>query len=235
MATGLVANLLVQATGTLIPANQTYSNFITVTTANNACLLPAGPLPSGTQFTIRNSGASGLQVFPNVGSAINGLAINLPYVIPVGQQANFVVASDSTLGAGCLRFLTMAESALAKTQLVDAGATRTLTASESGSVFSVSAAAARVYTLPAVAAGLNYKFMITTAGANTVGITAAGLLNGAANLGAAGAVTCVVAAASNTLQFAAAAPLGSWASVTCDGTVWHIAGQCCMAAGFTLP
>src|SRR5947209_2954708 len=99
----LTATLLVQATGTAIKSGASYSQFGTCTITNNACTLPSG-VPSGTSYTIRNDGATGLQVFPPSAGAINGLAANAAYNIPVSSQATFTVAPNSTLAASGVQY-----------------------------------------------------------------------------------------------------------------------------------
>ena len=58
-------------------------NIVTTVPAGTGVVLPAG-LP-GRQVTIANEGANPLLVYPALGAAIDGLAVNAPITVPVGQ------------------------------------------------------------------------------------------------------------------------------------------------------
>lgn len=120
---------------------------------------------------------------------------------------------------------------------VTLGADRAIGVAESGCLFTMSAAAARIYTLPAVAtsAGTRYRFVVGTAGANTITIRAATAVTiGPLNLGAAGAVTVLLAANHADVIFAVNQAIGAYVDYHCDGTKWYVHGQSLIAAGFTV-
>lgn len=109
-----------------------------------------------------------------------------------------------------------------------------LTASESGSVFFLNSATEFATTLPAPAAGLHFTFVITAApsGANytVVTETATNIIYGSAEVNGAS----VPAVAEDSINFvSAAAAIGDWVSVWCDGTNWYVKGMGVAAGSIT--
>ena len=62
----------------------TDENFVTTVAAGTGVQLPAALL--GKTITVINKGANPLLVYPATGAAIDGLAVNLPVTVPVGQS-----------------------------------------------------------------------------------------------------------------------------------------------------
>lgn len=113
-------------------------------------------------------------------------------------------------------------------------AANVLTAAESGSVFFLNSAAEFATTLPAPAAGLHFTFVITAApsGANytVVTETATNIIYGSAEVNGAS----VPAVAEDSINFvSAAAAIGDWVSVWCDGTNWYVKGMGVAAGSIT--
>ncbi|MEK6897612.1 MAG: hypothetical protein AABW93_03725 [Nanoarchaeota archaeon] len=113
-------------------------------------------------------------------------------------------------------------------------AANVLTAAESGSVFFLNSATEFATTLPAPAAGLHFTFVITAApsGANytVVTETATNIIYGSAEVNGAS----VPAVAEDSINFvSAAAAIGDWVSVWCDGTNWYVKGMGVAAGSIT--
>ena len=109
-----------------------------------------------------------------------------------------------------------------------------ITAAESGTVFFLNSATEFASTLPAVQAGLHFTFIITAApsGANYTVVT-----NGGADVIQGQAVvngSAVPAVNEDSINFvSAAAAVGDYVELWCDGTNWYVAGQGVAAGAIT--
>lgn len=97
MATESVYNLTATGTtqGTAALASQGYTSFGTVP-ANSGTILPSATI-TGHQYIIDNQGVNTLNVYPSVGSSINGLAVNAPITVPAGS-ATLLISSAYNSG-----------------------------------------------------------------------------------------------------------------------------------------
>jgi len=94
VTTGIVANLLVQATATPIDYVSLFNQISVSTSANNAVVLPVNPL-QGIAYSFRNDGVANLQVFPALGAQINSLGVNNSFSVPAGDIANILATSQT--------------------------------------------------------------------------------------------------------------------------------------------
>lgn len=98
VASGLTALVNATQVGALQLSSYAFlSQFSTVTNAANSCLLPINP-SSGQVCRVRNDSATGfnLNVFPQVGGQINALGVNIAFLLPVGETAEFVSSGSFT-------------------------------------------------------------------------------------------------------------------------------------------
>lgn len=75
-----------QGQGTLSGASEHY--YVT-TTANNPSGVTLPSASSGRRITVYNYGTNPINIYPNTSAAINGLAINTPVTLPVGELMIF--------------------------------------------------------------------------------------------------------------------------------------------------
>ena len=90
---GLIGGTNTQAAGTVVG---TGINIFATVAASTAAVLPAGT--GAAVLYILNNGANALNVFPNVGGNINGLANNavLTAAVPAGKIAEFITQDGVT-------------------------------------------------------------------------------------------------------------------------------------------
>lgn len=74
--------------GSALPIVTMISRFTTVATTGDSAILPTGV--AGMSITIINAGANSMNVFPDVGSTINGGAANAAYALAAGKTAQIV-------------------------------------------------------------------------------------------------------------------------------------------------
>lgn len=84
-----------QTGATLI--SRTVSRFTTVATGGDSSLLP--PANAGLRYTVLNAGAASMNVFPNVGDAINAGAANAAFAVANAKSATFFCAVNGTWNA----------------------------------------------------------------------------------------------------------------------------------------
>ncbi len=70
-------------------------NVVTTTPASTGVILPASL--AGNKVTVVNVGANALLVYPPVGAAIDGLSVNIPVSVPVGQAYDVTGATSTQL------------------------------------------------------------------------------------------------------------------------------------------
>jgi len=117
-----------------------------------------------------------------------------------------------------------------KLKVENVAAARTLTAADSGKVFTLDQSSAFSITLPTAAAagaGWHAKFIVTTADSNAVKVipnsaedTLIGMITSADSSGGESAESGV-----DELVWAAAAVVGDWAELVCDGSNFYVSGQ----------
>lgn len=74
-----------QASGT--PITTMLSRFTTVVTIGDSALLPVST--PGMNITVSNAAANSMNVFPDVGGAVNGAGANAAFALPGGKTATF--------------------------------------------------------------------------------------------------------------------------------------------------
>ena len=84
-----------QTGATLI--SRTFTRFTTVATTADSALLPAAS--AGLTYTVKNAGANSMNVFPNVGDAINALSANAAFAVAAGKAAQFFCVVNGTWDA----------------------------------------------------------------------------------------------------------------------------------------
>ncbi len=132
------------------------NNITTVATAHDSVKLPTAV--TGASITVKNSGASDLDIFPATGDSIDALAVNLAVTIAPGSVATFVAKSTDVWESNTDETLTLNAPTTASGQLVvkaanNAGNTKTVVTNDSQ-------AAARTYSVPD--AGADAKFVMTS-------------------------------------------------------------------------
>ena len=107
----------------------------------------------------------------------------------------------------------------------------TLDMGDSGKIYMVYSTVARTITLPAVSAGLKFKFIMTDTTADSSITTNEGtaLFKGGAECGDA-----YLTLAGTTIIVEAAATVGDWLELVCDGTYWYVSGHTSAGAGFSV-
>jgi hypothetical protein len=73
---------------------QDITRFVTVVTIGDSGALPAAV--KGKRLTVNNTAANSMNVFPQVGEAINALAVNVAYALAGGKTAQFTCAVNGT-------------------------------------------------------------------------------------------------------------------------------------------
>ena len=93
---------------------------------------------------------------------------------------------------------------------------------DSGKTYFVESTVARTITLPAVKAGLKFKFVATDTTADSSIATSEGtaLLKGGSEAG-----NSYLTLAGTTIIVEAAASVGDWLEMVCDGTYWYVSGH----------
>ena len=118
----------------------------------------------------------------------------------------------------------------------------TISELDSGKTIIVLAQAAiQTYTLPAAKLGLRYRFLVGSALVAfnvTIASAVAGAIYGTLlNLTPGAAAACVITATqkgpSNSLVITAAARLGDYVDMNCDGTFWYVSRLSTVAVGLT--
>jgi len=191
----------------------------------------------------QNTGAGGVgsyAVYINAtGANVEGLRVDAGVVL--FDETLEVTGATTLTGAATLSSTltvtgaTTLSSTLSYRNLTEVvTAANVLTAAESGSVFFLNSGTEFASTLPAPAAGLNFTFVITAApsGANYTVVTesAANIIYGSAEVNGAS----VPAVAEDSINFvSAAAAIGDWVSVWCDGTNWYVKGLGVAAGSIT--
>ena len=69
---------------------RTISRFTTVATGGDSSMLP--PAAAGLSYTVLNSGAASMNVFPTVGDYINAGAVNAAFAVANAKSATFFCA-----------------------------------------------------------------------------------------------------------------------------------------------
>ena len=112
-----------------------------------------------------------------------------------------------------------------------AASSHTLDMGDSGKVYMLSSTVARTITLPAVAAGLKFKFIATDTTADSSITTSEGtaLFKGGAEAG-----NSYLTLAGTTIVVEAAATVGDWLELVCDGTYWYVSGHGAHDASFSV-
>lgn len=219
------------ANNTQTAALQLASNFNQITTCTavlNSCLLPLNASP-GQACKIRNDSATGfsLNVFPQTGGVINGLAANAAFILPLGGMIE-LIASTSVNWLVAQTNVTSGNSSLIP-NVVSITTTTTFTSGDSGKVFMVNQTGGYTCTLPAVAtsAGVNYKFIVSTAAAAVVIINAAAAtpIVGHAIVGPIAGATINVGAGTLSVRFSTSCVLGDMIELYCNGTNWFALGR----------
>ena len=102
---------------------------------------------------------------------------------------------------------------------------------DSGKTYFLESTVARTITLPAVKAGLKFKFIATDTTADSSIATGEGtaLLKGGAECGDA-----YLTLAGTSIIVEAAASVGDWLEMICDGTYWYVSGHSAAGAGFSV-
>lgn len=118
----------------------------------------------------------------------------------------------------------------------DLTAATTLTSADHGKTFNLVNATGFAVTLPALKDGLCLRFRMSStalsSGNHTVVSVPAAKIEGSVFSPEAAAVVCVAAA--DSVNFInATAVLGDVIELKCDGSVWHLTGQCFDQAGIT--
>ena len=98
----------------------------------------------------------------------------------------------------------------------------TLDMGDSGKIYMLYSTVARTITLPAVAAGLKFKFIATdtTADSSITPGEGTALFKGGAEAGDA-----YLTLAGTTIIVEAAATVGDYVELICDGTYWYVSGH----------
>ena len=102
---------------------------------------------------------------------------------------------------------------------------------DSGKTYLLESTVARTITLPAVKAGLKFKFIATDTTADSSIATSEGtaLLKGGSEAG-----NSYLTLAGTTIIVEAAASVGDWLEMVCDGTYWYVSGHSAAGAGFSV-
>jgi hypothetical protein len=239
---GIEANLLVQATGTAILKNATYSIISTCTATNNAVTLPAYPIV-GSEYTIRNNGVAYAQIFPPSGGIINNFAADSSLPLASGGGIVKLVASGGNT------YTVMNQNSVPL--LIPIAAAHTCTINENGATYLVNGTNAYTITLPQSAAvpgvptqnGLRYKFILTDTGnIVAIGLIAAANIAGTVLKGPVGGPLMLTAANSSLINFAnVAGNPGAIIEVVSSATAvaggvpgWTAIGTSSVALGITL-
>ena len=200
-------------------------------------MITANSLTSGTALLVTSSGtvaSSGQGVVNIVATGLTtGTALKIDLTEGTLTTGKYIDCFDDTSGASV--FSVAENGAILYSDTTEVvTATNVITAAESGSVFFLNSATEFVSTLPAPQAGLNYTFVITAApsGANYTVVTtsADNVIYGSAEVNGAS----VPAVAEDSINFvSAAAAIGDWVSVYCDGTNWYVRGLGVAAGAIT--
>lgn len=240
VTTGIIANLLVQATGTLISANSLYNVVNTCTGANGAVTLPAIPALN-QRYTIKNQGIANCLIYPNgtavtvnpavANASIDALAINIAYILAPNSAVELICSGNIAGGSLGLQWYSMSLMGSAPVVACVVSATPfALPPSISGTVYSVTntAGGTAVVTLPApTTSGLRYDFICgsATMGAITRLDAGVGLLDGVCEIVNGTPVTVPIAGATNRfVNFLVASAIGDRVSLVSDGTHWKAFG-----------
>ena len=107
----------------------------------------------------------------------------------------------------------------------------TLGMNDSGKTYFLKSTVARTITLPAVKAGLKFKFVATDTSADSSIATSEGtaLLKGGSEAG-----NSYLTLAGTTIIVEAAASVGDWLEMVCDGTYWYVSGHGTHDASFSV-
>jgi len=102
---------------------------------------------------------------------------------------------------------------------------------DSGKTYFLESTVARTITLPAVKAGCNFKFIATDTTADSSITTSEGtaLLKGGSEAG-----NSYLTLAGTTIIVEAAASVGDWLEMVCDGTYWYVSGHGTHDASFSV-
>ena len=148
-----------QASATALTAE--FNNITTVATAGDSVKLPTATV--GAKITVKNSGATAVDIFPFASDAIDALAVNLAVRIQPGSTAVFSAITSALWESSIDASLTL----VAPT--TNTGSLSLLAADSAGNFATVitnaSQAAARTYTIPD--AGASASFLMSE-GAQTV-------------------------------------------------------------------
>jgi hypothetical protein len=147
-----------QASGTAL--TDRYNNVTTCTTAKDSVTLPTAVV--GTVITVKNNGATSLDVFPAADDCINALAANLAISVPVNAEVKFVAKNAVT-------WETDSETLVLNSPSTQAGSIVVRATDSAGeyatTITNASQAAARTYTIPDAGASASF---VMTAGANVL-------------------------------------------------------------------
>lgn len=227
--TGIVANLTVAATGTLIAPATTFAQVGTCTAANNSVLLSKAV--TGQALTIRNDGAAACQVFPPTTSVASGfidaLSAGVAAVIQPGGIMNLVCKDGWAWNSVGVIPAYSSSTGLptGSTLSIALTGTTTLTATSPQNIIVGQLTGNSVIALPAAAAGLQYDIRVHGTGTETKTLTVtatAAVIQGSGIVasGTAASNACVPIAARTNIILTAAL-IGDSILLKCmDGTNW---------------
>jgi len=205
-----------------------YIRIANAATGNRPVLSIQGEVDIGLEFHAADG--EQLLILVATAAAVNEVTITsqatgvAPSVAATGGDTNIDLALI-TAGTGGVLFDVASEIVTG---------TNVLTAAESGKVCFLNASAEFDSTLPAVAQGLHFKFVVSAApsGVDYQVLTNSGdnVIEGSVTV--AGAV--VLAANEDEINFVqAAAIVGDWVELVCDGTSWFVSGQASASGAVT--